>query len=166
MSLTNPEQTLHPRLPSICPLNIQTIVHRRSAMEALVKDEAFLLRCASTYNWHPLLERCILIKEILSSSPNDDDPMHKSRVAAASHQLQAMDEWQNTTLHLACFHNAPIEVIMSLLEAASAADPPIQITSFLTGDNSTPLLIACATSASTETILALLNPPGSQMIRS
>jgi len=128
-----------------------------------VRDEAFLLRCASTFNWNLLFDRCLLIKEIFSSPSSD--PMHLIRVAAASHQLQVMDEWQNTALHLACFHSAPIEVIVSILEAAGAADPPIQITSFLTGDNSTPLLIACATRASPDTIQALLNPPGDQLIR-
>ena len=125
---------------------------------AFVRDEAFLLRCASTYNWDPLLERCQQIHEIFSSTESNN-----LQVAAASHQLQSMDEWQNTPLHLACFHGAPVEVIKALLEAASAADPPIQVTSFLTGDNSTPLLVACATGASAETIHALLNPPSGKM---
>jgi ankyrin repeat protein len=124
---------------------------------AFVRDEAFLLRCASTFNWDPLLERCRKIHEIFSSESNN------LQVAASLHQLQAMDEWQNTPLHLTCFHGAPLEVINALMEAASAADPPMQVTSFLTGDNSTPLLIACATGASAETINALLNPPSNQL---
>lgn len=125
--------------------------------DAFVRDEAFLLRCASTYNWDPLLERCRMILDIFSWSSDG------LRVAAAAHQILARDEWQNTPLHLACFHGAPIEVISALLEAASASDPPIQVTSFLTGDNSTPLLISCATNASEETINAILNPPGDHL---
>lgn len=129
-----------------------------AAMDPFVRDEAFLLRCASTYNWNTLSRRCILIKEIFSAPSSD-----RLRVAAACCQLQAMDEWQNTALHLACFHSAPTGVILALLEAAGAADPTIQVTSFLTGDNSTPLLIACATRASPDTIQALLNPPSEQL---
>lgn len=131
--------------------------------DPFVRDEDFLLRCASTYNWNLLLERCILIKDIFSSPSSS--PNHSLRVAAGICQLQATDQWGNTALHLACFHSAPTRVIIVLLEAAGAADPPIQMTSFLTGDNSTPLLIACATRAAPDTIHTLLNPPSPQLVR-
>lgn len=128
-------------------------------MDPFVSDEEFLLRCAATYNWNPLLERCLLMKDVFSSL-NLINANQRAFVAASYHQqLIARDQWGNTAFHLACFHSAPIRVIVSLLEAAGAADPPIQLTSFLTGDGSTVLLIACATRASPETIQVLLNPP-------
>jgi ankyrin repeat protein len=123
-------------------------------MESFVKDEMFLLRCASTYNWDALIARCAVIKSIFSAAQGR---VHdRMRIAAASHQLLARDQWGNTTLHIACFHSAPLQAIQILLEAARSAG--IELTCLTSGDNSTPLLIACATS--TDALAMLLEPPG------
>ena len=130
-------------------------------LQAFLRDEGFLIRCASTYNWDLLIERLAVIEGIFSSSVRQrDEPLHRMRIGAATGQLLASDDWNNRVLHIACFHNPPTQAILSLLDAASAADPPIPLTGFLTGDNSTPLIIACATGASSDIIRLLLNPPG------
>lgn len=124
-------------------------------------DDFFLLQPASTFNWDVLIARCRALADMFSSSVRDrDELIHKQRQAAGFRQLLATDNWGNTPLHTACFNNPPEDVVTALLDAASAANPPIQITVSLTKDCSSPLLIACGTGASEQIIHALIYPPG------
>ena len=134
-------------------------------MDTIVDDPGFLLRCALTYNWDVLISFCGVLLEILTSSVADShQEFHLQRVKAAIQQLLSRDQWGNTALHAACYNSSPIQVITSLLDCASAANPPLQLHLLQSRDESTPLIIACATGASIEILQLLLEPPQNGLI--
>lgn len=121
-----------------------------------LQDEAFLLRCANTFDWEHLTRRCTLIVEIFTTSILDrHEANHRQIKRSAVRQLTQTDHWRNTPLHLACFNRAQSSVIEALLEAAAAAN--VNLVEFQKAGDDTPLLIACGMGASPRVIELLVN---------
>jgi hypothetical protein len=122
-----------------------------------LQDEAFLLRCASTFDWNNLTRRCTLIIEIFTTSILDrHESNHLQIKRSAVRQLTQTDNWNNTPLHMACFNRAQDFIIGALLEASAAAN--VNLVEFQKRNClDTPLLIACGMGASPRVIQLLVS---------
>lgn len=131
--------------------------------KAALTDSEFLLRAALSYDWDTCTQFCHFLQQLLTKKYGPTTWKKQSqkyrKMVAAKEQLIAQDQWGNTALHAACYNAAPLRVVLALLQAAARASLSTPLCTMLSRDQSTPLLVACATGASVEVIEALLHPP-------
>ena len=118
----------------------------------LLKDETYLLRRCARYDWDSVERFCDTITKMLSSSTTDD-----VYILDGLKQLVATDDEGNTALHIACFHEPPLQIIHKLLQvAANAPTGPIQIHLMKNAMDEMPLSIASTYGAPKNTLACLM----------
>ena len=134
---------------------------RKSLIEHIKSDDLYLLRRSLHYEWDAVQACCKLLVEIFETYADSPRKSHQKLLEVAQRQLLATDQWGNNALHAVCHYKPPLSVVTAILTAArNFPGSPLQLHTRLNHKKSTPLIIACATGASTRVIQELLEPVG------
>lgn len=150
-----------PSFPTELAAPLHPPASNKGIMESILTDDFFLLRRCLHYEWDEVKECCFFLVDIFSKNNYRGDEYFETLVQAGKRQLTATDQWGNNTLHAACHYKPPLSVVTSILMAARYfPGAPLQLHTMVNSTNSTALVIACTTGASTRVIQALLEPAG------
>jgi hypothetical protein len=83
----------------------------------------------------------------------DINEVYCVHIACSIHkQVTYVDDWGNTALHIAAFHNAPVDTVKRMVKLSSYAFPNLNVLSHVSSDGSTPFLVACCVGASLDNL--------------
>lgn len=100
----------------------------------------------------------VAVETLTASVPDRYKERHDQMIRQACQQLSAKDEFDNNSLHTACYNQPPSRAVEALLEAATAAD--LALHRQRARDGSTSLQTACACGADIAVIRILVEAPG------
>ena len=111
----------------------------------------------SKLEWRCIQRCCNLIGLAASNSP--------SLVEAAQQQFLQKDLWDNTPLHIICYHKPPASVIEALLRAAARCfcddmASQLLLTMAKNDKGATPLIVACRSGSCRNSVNSLIAPRG------
>jgi hypothetical protein len=116
----------------------------------LETDREYLLRCALTHDWEPVVHFCNFMEEYAGANP------YSTSRRLCSSQLLACDQYGNSVLQACCYYRPPVLAIRAILRASQKLSCHGDLLHHRSLDQSTALQVACATGSSVVVIEALL----------